>query len=286
VTEPELVASVIVPTRDRPERLRRCLAALESQTVSGFEVVVVDDGSAEGGRVAEVVAGARRARLVRASGRGPAAARNLGAAHARASLLCFTDDDCRPEPSWLGAIAGRVAQGAEAVAGPTLTALAGNRCSVASQTVTNHLMDESRDDTRGTTTFAPTSNVACRVEVWRAVPFDDRYPVAAGEDRDWCARLARRGVPLSVEPAARVLHDQDLTFVTFWRQQVRYGRGAFRFHRRGGTDRGLQPLRFYTRLVRAGFAHGVAVGALVLVAQVAAACGILTEAARTRVGRP
>jgi glycosyltransferase involved in cell wall biosynthesis len=282
VTDADLLASVIVPTRDRPERLRRCLDALERQTASGFEVVVVDDGSADGAAVADAVAGAPHARLVRSSGRGPAAARNLGAASASTALLCFTDDDCRPEPGWLEAIRLGVGQGAEVVAGPTLTALPGNPYSVASQTVTNHLMDESRDDSRGTTAFAPTSNVACRAEVWRAVPFDDHYPGAAGEDRDWCARLASHGLVLRVEPDARVWHDQDLTLSTFWRQQVRYGRGALRFHRRSGSGRGLQPARFYARLVRAGFAHGAAVGSLVLLAQVATGWGILVEAVTVR----
>jgi glycosyltransferase involved in cell wall biosynthesis len=282
VTEPELVAAVIVPTRDRPEQLRRCLEALERQTASGFEVVVVDDRSVDAATVAEVVAGAPHAHLVVASGRGPAAARNLGAAAAKAPLLCFTDDDCRPESGWLDAIAGRVARGARAVAGPTSTARPGSPYAVASQTVTNHLMHESRDHVHGTAGFAPTSNVACLAEVWQAVPFDDRYPAAAGEDRDWCDRLASHGVALHVEPAARVAHAQDLTLTTFWRQQVRYGRGALRFHRRGGSGRGLQPARFYTRLVRAGFAHGGAVGALVVLAQVATACGFVAEAVRAR----
>jgi glycosyltransferase involved in cell wall biosynthesis len=282
VTEPALVASVIVPTRDRPDQLRRCLEALERQTASGFEVVVVDDGSVDGRAVAHVVAGSAHARLVVGAGRGPAAARNVGAAAAAGRLLCFTDDDCRPEPDWLDAIAGSVARGADVVAGRTSTALVANPCSVASQTITNHLMDESRDDARGTTGFAPTSNVACRAEVWRAVPFDDRYPSAAGEDRDWCARLSERGVAVHVEPAARVWHDQDLTLRGFWRQQVRYGRGALRFHRRPGTGRGLQPARFYTGLVRAGFAHGAAVGVVVLLAQVATAFGIVAEAVGTR----
>ena len=39
--------SVIVPTRNRPERLRRCLAALREQTYprSSYEIIVIDDGS-------------------------------------------------------------------------------------------------------------------------------------------------------------------------------------------------------------------------------------------------
>ncbi len=56
---------VVVPTRDRPERLARCLAALERQTADRFEIVVVDDASRDPGAVRAAVAGALRARLVR-----------------------------------------------------------------------------------------------------------------------------------------------------------------------------------------------------------------------------
>jgi GT2 family glycosyltransferase len=143
-------------------------------------------------------------------------------------------------------------------------------------------MHTSLDRARMTAGFAPTSNIACRAEIWRAVPFDGRYPAAAGEDRDWCVRLAERGVAVHVEPGARVHHDQDLTLRTFWRQQVRYGRGAYLFHRRRGPGRDLQPATFYTDLVRAGFARGAPVGALVLLAQVATACGMVAEAVSIR----
>ena len=66
--------SVVVPTRDRPDRLAICLAALERQTVPELEIVVVDDASRDAAAVAAVVAAAPRARLVRGTGRGPAAA--------------------------------------------------------------------------------------------------------------------------------------------------------------------------------------------------------------------
>jgi hypothetical protein len=45
-TETRPVASIVVPTRDRPEGLSRCLDALDAQTLNAaVEIVVVDDGS-------------------------------------------------------------------------------------------------------------------------------------------------------------------------------------------------------------------------------------------------
>ena len=104
--------SVVVPTCDRPAALRRCLAALARQDAEAdLDVVVVDDGTAAGGSVE-----APGARVVRAGGRGPAAARNLGARAARGRVICFTDDDCAPAPGWAQRLA-RACAGGGAAAG-------------------------------------------------------------------------------------------------------------------------------------------------------------------------
>jgi glycosyltransferase involved in cell wall biosynthesis len=283
MTVPDAPAvSVVVPTRDRPRQLADCLAALEAQTAEHYEVVVVDDGSVDADAVASVVTGAPHARLVQGEGRGPAAARNRGAAAARAPVVCFTDDDCRPPPGWIDALAGRAADADVAIAGPTRNGRPRNPFATASQAITNHLVDHSLDAASGRLEFAPTSTLACRATLARHLPFDERFPLAAGEDRDWCARLAAAGGRLCFEPSAWLAHHQDLSWRGFWRQQVRYGRGAYRFHRDAPRGRRLQAPRFYTALVRIGFAHGLRPGVLVLVAQVATAVGIGREALAAR----
>ncbi len=273
--------SVVVPTRDRPDRLAACLAALERQTAPGLEVVVVDDGSRDAAAVAAAVAAAPRARLVRGGGRGPAAARNAGVRAARAPVVCFTDDDCEPVPGWAAALAARLAAGGDAAAGPTRNGRPASALAAAAQAVATHLA-EATTDPEGRMRFAPTSNLACRAEVCAAVPFDESYPLAAGEDRDWCARLLASGATLVFEPAALVRHHQDLTPVGFWRQQVRYGRGAFRFRAGHGTLLRPEAPRFYAGLLRRGFAEGVRAGVLVCAAQVATAVGMLLEATGAR----
>jgi GT2 family glycosyltransferase len=88
--------SVVVPTVGRPRALARCLAALAAQREAGaFEVIVVDDGVPAG--VASGRGGADCDRVLRAGGKGAAAARNLGARAARGQLLLFLDDDLVPE---------------------------------------------------------------------------------------------------------------------------------------------------------------------------------------------
>jgi glycosyltransferase involved in cell wall biosynthesis len=112
------VVSVIVPARDAAPTLGRTLAAISEQDLPGaFEVLLVDDGSSD-----ETLTIARewepRVTIIRSEfSRGPGAARNLGAAQARASILAFTDSDCFPAPGWLSAGVRAIDAGADLVQG-------------------------------------------------------------------------------------------------------------------------------------------------------------------------
>ena len=97
--------SVIVPAFNARPYLDETIASVVAQSLSDWELVVVDDGSTDGS--ADVADGwARRdtrVQLVRQTTRGVAAARNAGfaASHTAAEYLLFLDaDDCL-EPSAL-----------------------------------------------------------------------------------------------------------------------------------------------------------------------------------------
>ena len=116
-------ASVVIPTRNRPLALARCLRALsEQRTNRSFEVIVVDDGSSPPTRAAELEL-VRHARLIRCGGVGPAAARNRGLDAAQGSFILFTDDDTAPSPHWVGSACGFLDQnlGHVGVEGPTVS---------------------------------------------------------------------------------------------------------------------------------------------------------------------
>lgn len=98
------VASIVIPTFNRRERLSRVLSALSRQTVSPdtFEVVVVDDGSSDG--TTEWLQAQRHAFQIQAhrqANSGPARARNAGVSAARGKYLVFIDDDVEPAPGLL-----------------------------------------------------------------------------------------------------------------------------------------------------------------------------------------
>jgi glycosyltransferase involved in cell wall biosynthesis len=100
--------SVVVPTRDRADRLTALLESLARQNVppEQFEVIVVDDGSRDHTPdVLKRIAADSPLTLcvIEGPGAGPAAARNAGWPRASAPLIAFTDDDCEPDPGWLAA---------------------------------------------------------------------------------------------------------------------------------------------------------------------------------------
>jgi glycosyltransferase involved in cell wall biosynthesis len=277
--------TVVVPTRDRPRPLEGCLAALAALDFpGGHEVLVVDDGSREPVRIP---AGAQT-RVVRLDGRGPAAARNAGAAAARGRWLAFLDDDCRPRPDWLSALQAHLEKEPQAlVGGRTVNVLVDNPWSAASQLLVDWLYTW-YGARGGGGRFFTTSNLAvATVEFRHLGGFDESFPHPGGEDRDLCERWAARGLPFDYAPEAIVDHAHPLGPRSFWRQHVAYGQGARLLHRRRaerGVASRIEPPAFYLGMLRHPFARRVArplrQAALLTLAQIANVAGYLSARSR------
>jgi GT2 family glycosyltransferase len=95
------LVSVVIPTYNRLDRLKRVLRALEEQTcaLDCFEVVVVSDGSTDGTHeYLETLNTPLDLQVVVQANRGVAAARNQGVTRARGKIILFLDDDVVPAP--------------------------------------------------------------------------------------------------------------------------------------------------------------------------------------------
>jgi GT2 family glycosyltransferase len=92
--------SLVICTRDRPERLDGCLRSVAALSFQPAEIVVVDNGSRreETRRVASKF---ERVRYVVEPGPGLSRARNTGVRSSSSPLIAFTDDDILVSPDWL-----------------------------------------------------------------------------------------------------------------------------------------------------------------------------------------
>jgi glycosyltransferase involved in cell wall biosynthesis/GT2 family glycosyltransferase len=97
--------AVVVPTRNRPSDLRRCLASLATAASPRCPVMVVDQSTdTESAAVFKELVGGLAGFHYLASDRvGAAVARNDGARSLgkEVDLLLFTDDDCEVPPDWI-----------------------------------------------------------------------------------------------------------------------------------------------------------------------------------------
>jgi GT2 family glycosyltransferase len=96
--------SVVVPTYNRLDRLRRVIAAFERQAYpsEAYELIVVSDGSSDGtDAYLETFRSTMQLRWLTQVNQGPAAARNAGVRTAVGEFILFVDDDVVPEPQLL-----------------------------------------------------------------------------------------------------------------------------------------------------------------------------------------
>jgi GT2 family glycosyltransferase len=253
-----------------------------------FEVIVVDDGSSTPmSAITAQFQGQLPLRLMRQANAGPASARNAGAAAAEGEYLAFTDDDCQVHADWLTALAATIAAWPNAlIGGHTINALPDNIYSSASQLLIDYLYSY-YNTTAGKATFFASNNFALPRDLFQQISgFDTNFPLAAGEDREFCDRWRQQGWPMTYASAMTVFHAHPLSLKRYWRQHFNYGRGAYCFHqvraRRGGGQVNIEPLKFYRQLltyplVRRGNFQGVSLSGLMVLSQVANTLGFFWE---------
>src|SRR5262249_51289146 len=121
--------------------------------------------------------------------------------------------------------------------------------------------------------------------------FSETFPLAAGEDHDFCHRWQHEGWETVFVPEAVVRHNHQLTLRGFGRQHFNYGRGLY-LCRRLIAERERKVFRvrhasFYLGLVAFPLAQGRGRGgwlysALLVGSQVATLAGAAWEWAATR----
>ena len=97
------LVSVIIPTHNRPELLSEALASVVAQTMTDWQVIIVDDGSTPAVNEQQIQAqfGTKFQVLRHAVAQGVSSAKNTGIKAAIGKYLAFLDDDDLFAPTYL-----------------------------------------------------------------------------------------------------------------------------------------------------------------------------------------
>jgi hypothetical protein len=200
----KVAATVVVPTKGRPQLLNRCIASLVLQRFdpASFEIIIVDDGPSDDTR--EIVqswsqhtegSGPDVIYLPSMGPHGPAAARNLGWRAARGAIIAFTDDDTIARADWLQNGLDAFDEHVDAVWGRIVMPLNG--------TPTDYELDAKGLEKAEFVT----ANCFCRKEMLESVDgFDERFRFAWREDADLYFNLISHSAHIVHAPNAVMTH--------------------------------------------------------------------------------
>ncbi len=212
--------SVVVCTYNGRRTLWECFEYLRRLNYPDFEVIVVDDGSTDGGADDAAAYGYR---LIRTKNAGLSAARNTGLHAAKGEIVAYLDDDAYPDSDWLKYLALSFLQGDYVgVGGPNIPPPGDGwiaDCVTNSPGGPIHVLLSDRE-----AEHIPGCNMAFRKAALLAVGgFDERFRTA-GDDVDICWSLQQKGGKLGFSPAAVVWHHRRNSIRRYWKQQKGYGR--------------------------------------------------------------
>jgi len=213
--------SVIVPARNASSCISGCLSALKNQTyaLERYEIIVIDDGSSD--KTAEIARSAG-AEVITSEPSGPAAARNLGAKHARGEILLFTDADCKPASDWIEKML-------KPFEDKTVMGVKGAYVSVQKELISRFVQVEYEGKYEFMSRFREidfidTYSAGFRRGIFLSLDgFDASFPGASVEDQEFSFRMSKHGHKMVFAPEAVVGHLHVNTFRGYFKKKFKIG---------------------------------------------------------------
>ena len=221
----ETLFSIIIPVYNRPEEISDLLSSLEKQTDSGFETIIVEDGSTvDCRRQCGNFKGNSRLKYFHKENEGRSIARNYGMDRADGDYFIFVDSDCILPPSYIHDLRKALEkEPSDCFGGPD----AAHDSFSDTQKAINYSMTSflTTGGIRGGKVrmekFTPrTFNMGFSREVYEKVGgFREMF----SEDIDMSTRIRLAGFSIILFPDVAVFHKRRVDFKKFWRQVHVFG---------------------------------------------------------------
>lgn len=234
--------SVIIATRNRPEKIELCLSSVLKNTIQDFEIILLDKSDNEVTKQVVKKIKPPKISYLKLSSRGKTKAVNQGIKVAKGEILCFIDDDILVDKFWLKNIKMFFEQNKNnpKVAGvfgkilpyepkkhqnqicPSIFIL--NRKNLVNNCYVFHYKD-----------LGLGSNMSLKKEVLNNIGYFREWlgpgylGLGGGEDGELIYRLLKNGYSLAYNPDIRAFHNRWLTYQEYRIQQGRYTCGEITF---------------------------------------------------------
>ncbi|MBV9229471.1 MAG: glycosyltransferase family 2 protein, partial [Chloroflexi bacterium] len=258
--------SVIVPTRNRPDLVQRCLDELLGLRYPNYEIIIVDNApkdEATADLIKQAYADKPQIRYVREDRPGVANARNRGMHVAQGSILAYVDDDVTIDPHLLTDLA----RGFDAA--QNVVCVTGNILPLELETPAQFLLEGYGGYSKGFAQqifdlkehrpaneplypytaghFGAGANMAFKAAYLRSVGgFDNRFEF--GSDIEALFQVVVRGYRLVYEPTALVRHPHYRDYAKLKKVVYNYGVGMTAYLTKAMLDRPSRLLELITKI--------------------------------------
>lgn len=227
--------SIIIPVYNRPEEIKELLQSLTRQTISNFEVIVIEDGSAiKCNDIIELFKENLNIHYFFQENTGPAGARNKGASVAKGNYFIFFDSDCVVPEKYIEIVLQFLQDHyTDAFGGPDKA----DTSFTPIQKAINYSMTSFfttggiRGGTKKLDKFHPRSfNMGISKEVFEKTK--GFSPMRFGEDIDFSLRIVKSGFKTVLIKDAFVFHKRRTNFRQFYKQVFNSGIARINLYKR------------------------------------------------------
>lgn len=230
-----MIPSLVIVTKNRPKKLKKCLDCLLLQTIFPSELIIVDSSDDQKTKILTErfrKSSDFKVAYYKIKNISIPFARNQGLSKVKKGIIAFTDDDCHPKKNWIEKIvkAHKRFPRAAAIGGPVLNYFPSNYWAETSKKMLDLYFNSHYRLHLETFLFTNNLSFKKRILEKEKIFFDEN--LLGIEDVDICKRIEKKGYQVYYDPSIVVAHDYRTSLGGFLNQWFFYGKANYRFYKK------------------------------------------------------